>query len=897
MTRNIKFTGLSSAEAAERLTANGANEIRETDKATPLKVLLRQIKNNFIIYLLLFAALLSFLVGKQVTAYTILTVIIFVIASGFIQEYKAEKAIAALKEMLKPVSTALRDGRLQEVPTPDLVPGDIVFLRSGEKVPADGLVVEAKNLRLNEAVLTGEAQEVKKSAAAEASTPESACPESARMAGEDNLVFMGTHLTEGKGTLQVLHTGMNTRFGKIAGLISLTEKTLPLQTKVNRITRYMVGVALTVSVATGLLMMTRTPLLTPETLTNILILVIALAVSAFPEGFPVVLTSALAVGAARMARKNAIVNRMSIIETLGETTVICADKTGTITRGEMTVKEVFQLGGTLEILGIGYEVEGKFLKEGVVLDPATNTDLQILSKAAAICNDAYLSKTGDDNIYQPHGSPTEVALLILAAKASVLKEDLEYTVAEESPFSSDRKMMSVLAREESGSFVYAKGAPEIILPRCLFAQKNGRREALTKEVREKILSTNHQMTNRTLRTIAVAFKKASSEASISGSPDYGENDLTFLGLVAMEDPPRQDVRKALSMAVDAGIKVKMITGDNRETALAIAREIGLKGEALDGQQIEDLSDAEMSEKIKETTIFARVRPEHKLRIVRLLKQQGETVAMTGDGVNDAPALKEAHIGIAMGKNGTDVSRSVADLVLKDDNFATIITAIKEGRTIFNNIHKFTSYQLSCNLAELQIIFIGVLLSPWLGWAMPLLLPMQILFMNLVTDNLPAITLSLNPSSADILERKPRKRSEILNKELLQLLIFNGCLMSSLTLLTYFLSYNLLGLGHGVSQTTALAALILLEIASAFNFRSYRFGVLNRALWTNPYLVYASAVSLSATLIIIYFPPARNIFETQPLDLVEWLPALAAALVVVLIFDLAKKIRGGIIRID
>lgn len=893
MIQKIKFSGLDTKEARRRLELYGTNEIRETEKTSPLKILLRQIKNNFIIYLLLAAALLSFLVGKEITAYTILAVIAFVIASGFIQEYKAEKAIAALKGMLKPVSTALRDGRLQEVPSRELVPGDTVFLRNGERVPADGLIVEDKNLRINEAVLTGETKEVKKSAAG----AESVNSEINTSTNEENLVFMGTHLVEGKGTMKILHTGMNTRFGKIAGLINTTEKTLPLQTKVNRITKYMVAVALTVSLATGLLMAIRSPTLTPETLTNILILVIALAVSAFPEGFPVVLTSALAVGAVRMARQNAIVNRMSVIETLGETTVICADKTGTITQGEMTVKEVFRLSGALEVLGIGYEAEGKFLKAGVVLDPASDPDLQIFSRAVAICNEAFLSKTGENNLYQPHGSPTEAALLILAAKAGVFKEDLEYSVVEETPFNSARKMMSVFCREEKRLFVYAKGAPEVILPLCPFAQKNGERETLTKENQEKIMSANHQITNRTLRTIAIAFKEIPTADSIGGSSDYGENGLTFLGLAAMEDPPRPEIRQALNLAAQAGIRVIMITGDNQETARAIAQEIGLKGEIMVGREIDNSTDAELTEKIKETAIFARVHPEHKLRIVRLLKEQGETVAMTGDGVNDAPALKEAHIGIAMGKNGTDVSRSVADLVLKDDNFATIITAIKEGRTIFNNIRKFASYQLSCNLAELQIIFVGVLLSPWLGWTIPLLAPIQILFMNLVTDNLPAITLGLNRSSPDILEQKPRRRSVILNSELIKLLIFNGCLMGGLTLLTYFVSYNLLGLPHPVSQTTALLTLILVEIASAFNFRSYRFGVLNRALLANPYLVYASIISLLATLAVIYFPPAQEIFETWPLKLSNWLPPLAVTLIIVIIFDIAKRVRGSLISVS
>lgn len=862
---NKNFPGISEEEALKKLEEYGPNELKDLHKVSPLQILLRQIKKNYILYLLLAASVISFFVGKGVTAYTILFVAFLVVSISFIQEFRAEKAIAALKKMIMPVSIVIRGGKEKEIPSENLVPGDVLVLRSGERVPADCVLLEEKGLLVNESILTGEAKEVKKEIS--------------------DSIFMGSFIVDGRCLAQIVHTGMSTKFGKIASMISTAEKEMPLQDKINQISKYMVLVAISMSVLTGVLMVTRSPSLSSAELTNILILMIALAVSAFPEGLPVVLVTTLAVGASRMAKRNAIVNRMSIIETLGETTVICTDKTGTLTSGEMTVKKILVDGNLYDVEGVGFKAEGNFSLNGKDVDVEKVDSLKMLLKTAVFCNDARIERTGEDQEYQIFGSPTEASLLVLAAKANVHKEDMDLEREEEVPFNSQRKMMSVLVKDDGKHFVFAKGAVEVLLSKC-----SNLKESEIKQI-EKV---NKELTVNSFRTLALAYKEHSSKGK-----SYQEDDFIFLGLVAIEDPPREEVKEALVSSFGAGIAVKMITGDHKETAIAVAKQIGLfkaglpvDRQVLEGTDLEAMSDEELSARIGDITIFARVKPEHKLRIVKVLKEKGEIVTMTGDGVNDAPALKEAHIGVAMGKNGTDVSRSVADLTLKDDNFVTIVAAIKEGRTVFNNIRKFISYQLACNYAELTVLFIGVLLAPYLGWQIPLLVALQILFMNLVTDDLPAITLALNPSSSDVMKEKPRKKATILNQKIWGLTVFSGILMALLTLAAFYISFNLFGESIDVARTTALITLIFLEIAQAFNFRSFRFRVLTGSPFANIYLFYASAISLVATMVIIYTPLSK-VFETVPVGIMSWMVGIIASLVLILVFDYLKNPKSKI----
>ena len=859
--------GLSQKEAKKKLKEYGYNEIRELFHVSPLQILLRQIKKNFVIYLLSAAMLISFFVGKYITGYTILVVIFVVIFVGFIHEYKAEKSINALKEMIVPFSVVIRNNVEQEIPSKEIVPGDIIILKMGERIPADCVVLEEREFSVNESTLTGESKEVGKLAA-----------KSIKDYKKDNLIFMGTFVISGKCTARVLHTGMNTEFGKIAGMISTAEKELPLQAKVNKIAKYMSIIAILVSFLTGFVMIARSLPFSYTLFVEVLIVVIALSVSAFPEGFPVVLITTLASGAYRMAKKNAIVNRMSIIETLGETTVICADKTGTITRGEMTVKKIFADNKLFDVSGAGFEANGGFFYNKEKVDLNEENDLRLLLKTAALCNDSRI-KRKDVKEYYVFGNPTEIALSIAAAKAGIIKENLKSTRIKELLFSSERKLMSVLCKENSEKYIYVKGAPEILLKKCKFIQRKNKIINIKDNEKEKILETNKKLTSESFRTLALAYKKVTSV-----NKNSFEEELVFLGLVALEDPPREEVKNSITMCRAAGIKVKIVTGDNKETAIAIAKQVGLSGEIIDGEELDKLTDDELSKRVNKIVIFARVRPEHKLRIIKALKQNKEIVTMTGDGVNDAPALKEAHIGVAMGKNGTAVSREAADLILKDDNFATIVSAVSEGRTIFSNIRKFVTYQLSCNYAELLIIFLGVLL----GLPLPLL-ALQILFMNLVTDDLPAITLGFNPSSHDVMKAKPRKKSEIMNKQLFILLAIAGTIMTLGTLGVFYYTLNILNQDIITARTAALITLIFFEIANAFNFRSFRYPVYKLPLFANKYLVYASILSILATISIIY-TPLNIIFETVPIGWSYWAFALATSLLIIIPFDIIKVIN-------
>ena len=868
-----KFNGLTEKEVDESLKKYGYNEIKDIGKISSLQIFLRQIKGNFVIYLLLTAMIISFFVGKNITAYTILGVIFMVLSVGFIQEYKAEKAINSLRDMIMPVSIVIRNGREIEIPSKEIVPEDILVLRTGEKIPADCIILEQNDLLLNESVLTGESNEVKKTAV-----------KNIKEYKEENKLFMGSFIINGKCTARVIQTGMNTKFGKIAGLISMTEKEMPLQKKINRISKYMASIALIMAVLTGFFILLNYDF-SEKYVVEVLILTIAIAVSAFPEGFPVVLISTLSAGAYRMAKKNAIVNRMSIIETLGETTIICSDKTGTLTKGEMTIKKIFADNKIFDVSGTGYEGNGEFFRDNKKIDLKKEEVLNTLIKTSVLCNDSRIERTGEDKIYSIHGTPTEAALLIMAAKAKLFKEDFNIDRIEEISFSSERKMMSVLYKEKEGLFVYSKGAPELLIKDCKSIKRYNGIFTLTEREKKKILESNKKLTSESFRTIALAYKKIKSV-----NKKHFEEELVFLGIVAMEDPAREEVKGAIELCKKAGINVKMITGDYKETAIAIANKIGISGEVIEGYELDKMNEKELSKIVKNIVIFARVKPEHKLKIVQALKINGEIVAMTGDGVNDAPALKEAHIGVAMGKSGTDVSRSVADLILKDNNFSTIVEAIKEGRTISNNIKKFVTYQLSCNYAELTVLFVGVLLSPILGWPVPILLALHILFMNIVTDNLPAITLGFNPSSIDIMDKPPRKNPKILTKNLLFLLIFAGTLMAIFTLGVFYFTFSILEQSIEDARTTTLVALIMVEIAGAFNFRSFRKGVLNRSPLVNPYLVYASIISIIATFTIIY-TPLNKIFETIPIPVFDWTVAIAFSLLLIIIFDILKKVNS------
>ena len=868
MPQNTKeIQGLTSKKAKELLKTFGSNEIQEVSKTSILTMLAGQIKSNAIIYLLAIAVIISALIGETITSIVVLAVIAVVVATGFVQEFKAENAVRALRKMMISRSLALRDGKIVEVQSSEIVPGDVLFLRSGEKVPADCIVLEEKELKVSEAILTGESKDVRKKGFG-------------KKQSEENTVFAGSLITNGKCSAKVIHTGMNTRFGKIAKLISTAEKQHPLHDKINQIAKQMAIIAVIMAFLTLLLLIFQNygKEYSTKFFIDTLIVAIALAVAAFPEGMPLVLTTTLSLGAFRMAKNNAIVNRLSIIETLGETTIICSDKTGTITTGEMTIKEVFVDEKTLQVSGAGFKAEGSFSENGKKIEAESNA-FKAFIKTAVLCNDAIIEREGTDAGYKIIGSTTEGALLIAAAKLQKFKEDFNAERVEELPFNSERKIMSVLCIENNEKTLFCKGAPEIVLQKCDYFISENKIQELHPEERKQIENTLKDFYAKKYRVLALAFKSQKTSEKII------EKELVFAGLAAMEDPPREEVKKALEACKTAGIKVKMITGDNKDTALEIGKEIGLRGDSLTGEEMDALSDEELAKIVSKISFFVRVRPDHKIRIIKALKANGEIVAMTGDGVNDAPALKEAHVGIAMGKNGTDVSREASDLILKDDNFATIIKAVSEGRTIFANIKKFVAYQLSCNIAELLIIFIGIAL----GLPLPLL-ALQILFMNLVTDDLPAITLGFNPATKDTMKTPPRRKSAILTRQTIAFFVLTSFLMLAGTLGIFYYALNFLKLDVETARTMALAALILLEIANAFNFRSFKKPFAKTSILLNKKLVYASIISIIATLAIFY-TPLNIAFETRPLSITQWIFPVVSAIAIIIAVDFFKILNA------
>lgn len=871
-------SGLTSKEAAELLSKYGRNEINQPKHNTPLRILLRQITTNPVIYLMLGALAISLVVGKVATAYVVLGVILIVIGVGFFQEFKAERSIEALKSMITSISTVRRDNREKEIDTRNIVPGDVIILRTGDKVPADCIILDEKELTVDESLLTGESKEVKKTAGKNGSKKKDAEEEKDSNFTQDNMVYMGTFVITGKCTVKAAHTGMNTKFGGIAQSISTVEKKLPLQKKVNALIRQLIFLAIIVSTITGIIMLFDNAPLTYDAVIDILIVVLALSIAAFPEGFPVVLIAALANGAYRMAKKNAIINRMSIIETLGETTIICSDKTGTITTGQMTVSNIFADDKMFNVKVAENELHSDMLFKDEKVLLKDNNVLEVLVNTAVLCNDAQIGRK-DENIII--GSPTEKALISLGAKLGVYKEDFESSRIDEKPFSSERKMMSVIVKEGKKTRIYSKGAPDILLKKCKYIYKSDGIKGLTENERKRILSKVYSMSNQSLRNIAFAYKDINDVIAKDN-----EEDLIFLGIAGMKDPPRPEVKEAIELCNTAGITVKMITGDSIETAKVIAADIGLKGEILSGQDLDTLTDDELSKVVGKTAIFARVRPEHKLRIVRALKSNGEVVTMTGDGVNDAPALKEAHIGVAMGKNGTDVSREVADMTLKDDKFSTIVDAISEGRTIFMNIQKFSAYQISINIAQLFLIAIAIML----GLPLPLL-AIQILFMNIISDEITAISLVFNPSAKDVMNIPPRRRSKIITTPVLSFLLLSGVLMTIGATLMFYFTIKVLEFEITEARTTLFVLMTFFAVFNAFNFRSFRKLVMIRSPFINKYLFYAALLSIVLTVVAIY-TPINSLFSLTPIGFTAWVFSLLMALLLVVIVDNMKIINNN-----
>jgi Ca2+-transporting ATPase len=865
---NAVPAGLTSAEATRRLAEHGPNELRAAGRVSPWAVLLGQFKNVLIVILLV-AAALSAVLGHGVEAIAIAVIVLLAVLLGFVQEYRSERAIEALRRMAALTATVLRDDEEMEIPARDLVPGDVILLRAGDVVPADARLVEAVNLQIEEAALTGESVPVEKHTAPLANGQ-------LALGDRKNLVYSGTVATYGRGRAVVTATGMNTEFGKITGMLQTVEagKT-PLQENLDRMGKTLAKAALVIVafiVALGLLR--------GQPLVEMLIFGIALAVAVVPEALPAVVTISLALGVQRMVKRNALVRRLPVVEALGSTTVICSDKTGTLTRDEMTVRKIFVAGRLMEVSGAGYEPHGSFAQGGLPVVPSG--PLLELLRGAALASDARLVER--DGHWDIKGDPTEGALVVAAAKAGQHRADLEtqFPRVNEIPFTSETKRMTTLHATANLPVAYAKGAAEIILDSCKWLLTEDGAQPLDGAAREVILEQARQMAGEALRVLGIATK---TEASIENA----EHAMTFLGLVGMIDPPRSEAKAAVQACELAGIKVAMITGDHPLTAQAVARELGLlkTGRSVTGAELEAMSEAEFEREVAQIEVYARVSPAHKLRVVTALQKHGHIVAMTGDGVNDAPALKKADIGIAMGITGTDVSKEAASMTLTDDNFASIVAAVEEGRGIFGNIKKYLMYLLSSNIGEIGLMAGATLL----GLPLPLT-AVQLLYVNLVTDGLPALALAVDPPERDLMRRKPRDpRTGIFTRPVVTLMTVGG-LWSTIANLSLFIWALNSGRSTAEAMTMTFVSLVLIQFFKAYNYRSDRNSVLDRP-FANKWLNLAIASQLVLMVLVIYWPFLHDVFGTFYLTLEDWLIVTATAFTVSPVLELVKwMVRRG-----
>ena len=858
--------GLTREEAERRTAEFGYNELKEKKRTTPLQIFIGQFKDVFVIMLLV-ATIISFLIGETIDAVTIAVIVILNSVVGFIQEYRSEKAMAAMQKLTAPKAHVLRDGSETVIPAREIVPGEIILLEAGDRVPADGRLLEVVDLKADEAVLTGESTAVNKNLGV--------VGEKTPVADRKNSVFMATHINYGRGKAVVTSTGMNTEFGKIAEMVQTMDvDESPLKKKLESFAKKL-GIIIIglVAVIFGLELYEIFILAVPTadiigSILDSFEIAISLAVSAVPEGLPAVVTVSLALGARELAKRNAIIRKLSSAETLGATTYICSDKTGTLTKGEMTVRKIYVNGKIIDVTGTGYEPKGGFLENEAIVDLKKNPELALLLKVGALNTNA--SYDGELVI----GDTTEGALLVAAAKAGISKKDEDCLAprVHEVPFTSERKLMTTVYKtSEKGFTAYVKGAPEIVLERSTHIFQKGKVEKLSDNDRKAILEVNATMANDALRVLGIAYKELPVKSIENVEEGNFENKLVFLGLTGMIDPPRDEAKDANLRCRDAGIKTVMITGDHKLTAVAIAKELGMlhSDTVLTGAELDNLSDEDFELMVKDVSVYARVSPEHKLRIVQALKNRGEIVAMTGDGVNDAPALKQADIGVAMGITGTDVTREAADMVLADDNFATIVNAVEGGRSIYDNIRKFSFFLLRSNFDELLVIGSFALL----GLELPLTAGM-ILWINLVTDGGPALALTMDPPEDDVMKRPPRNPKEgILHGRIASILAtfitqFVG------TGLVFFVSYYMLGRPLPEARAMAFVQATLQELVIVWNCRSEKHNAFKVGFTSNKFLLGAVLISAILTVIVPYIPAGEtSLFGTAPLDLVDWLVVL------------------------
>lgn len=887
--------GLASEEAAWRFGEVGPNELAEQPRPSLWRMVLDQF-NNFIVIVLIIASLVSALLGDYVESVAIMMIVFLNALLGVVQEYRAEEELAALRRLSAPDARVLRDGRHQTIPARELVPGDVVLLDTGNYVPADLRLVETVNLKIEEAALTGESVPVVKDARLVLTQDEA-------LGDRRNTAFSGTLIAYGRGKGVVVSTGMRTQIGMIAAMLqAVHEEPTPLQRRLDQLGRGLGWAALAVCAvvfafgwARGVL-----PL-------EMFIVAVSLAVAAVPEGLPAVVTITLALGMREMIQRNALIRKLASVETLGSTTVICSDKTGTLTQNQMTVTRLWVDGVTLEITGSGYEPRGEFRVNGREVDlhdyPASTTALWV----AALANDAQLDIEKDENGEEAPrivGDPTEGALIVAAAKAGANREALEraYPRVGEIPFDSTRKRMTTVHKikspqaEDASPFYDAsltewevaaiKGAPDVILELCTQYQKmDDHPVPLTADMRERILAANEELARQALRVLAVAYR-VERQVSEDDLSEKVETNFIFVGLFGMIDPPRIQVRAAIETARQAGIRTVMITGDYPDTARAIGEQIDLfqPGRRLiTGPELEQMSDDALQNEVMHTDVFARVSPEHKVRIVEALKHNREVAAMTGDGVNDAPALKRADIGVAMGVTGTDVAKETADMVLTDDNYASIVAAVEQGRVIYSNIRKFVFYLLSCNLAEICVIFLAILA----GLPSPLT-AIQLLWLNLITDGAPALALGMEEGGPDTMTRPPRPPGEsIINREMRVRILIQTIAIASVTLAAYLIGLGIEGGHSDLAGTMAFFTLSASELLRAFTARSEHYPLMKIGLLSNRWMVIAVLSSFILLLAVVYVPFLQPVFDTVPLALNHWAMILPLMIVPAIVAELSK----------
>jgi P-type Ca2+ transporter type 2C len=854
--------GLSAAEVEHRRRIHGANELEATSRESAWRVLVAQFQ-NVLILILLAGTFVSGFLGHTLEAVVITVIVLFAVLLGFIQEHRAGRALEALKAMAAPIAHVLREGRESAIPARDLVPGDIVMLRAGDRVPADARVTQAVNLAVDEAALTGESAAVSKTTAP-------LDDERLPLGDRTNMTYAGTMVVRGRGQALIVATGMATEFGRIARMVETVESArTPLQANLDRL-----GATLGKGALVVVAMVVVVGLVRGLPLIQMFMFGIALAVAVVPEALPAVVTISLAIGVRRMVRRSALVRRLPIVETLGSTSVICSDKTGTLTRNEMTVRRVLADAEVLEVTGAGYDPTGRFVDRGRDVDPPDGVG-ELLG-AAVLASDARLAMR--DGRWQVEGDPTEGALVVAAMKAGLDPGDLNVRQPRtaEIPFTSERRRMTTLHATPDGPVAYSKGAADEVLSSCTSRRAAGGDLAMTDADRERIRAAEQQMAADGLRVLAIA-RKAGARL------DQVESDMTLLGLIAMMDPPRAEARAAVETCEAAHIRAVMITGDHPLTARTVAAELGLLNNhrVVSGRDLDTMSDQDLARQVADISVYARVSPADKLRVVKAWQQRGQVVAMTGDGVNDAPALKKADVGIAMGIAGTDVSKEAAGMTLLDDNFATIVAAVEEGRIVFGNIKKYLTYLLSCNVGEIVLLAGGVIA----GLPLPLT-AVQILYVNLATDGLPALALAVDPPEQDLMTRKPRDpKAGIFTRPVVAMLTAAG-LWSALVNISLFTW--LLGEGRPLTEVMAMTfvSLVLIQFFNAYNCRSDRLSAFRRP-FTNRWLNAAVAWELVVLGVIVYVPFFQRAFGTFSLTAADWALATVVAFSIVPVLEVVK----------